>query len=68
MNALHTFLVFWSWFTSTHSCQVFVPDAVGNGNHVIYGGGCTDAMTFGQHVHGIVTWAGQSQGSVNFGG
>lgn len=68
MNALHAFLIFWSWFTSTHTCEVFVPDSAGLGNHIVYGGNCTDATTYAQHLHAIVAWVGQSQGSVNFGG
>ena len=66
MTTLHAFLVFWSHFTATHDCQVFVPDSAGNGNHVIYGGGCADGFSLARSLHAIVAWAGSSQGSIGF--
>ena len=66
MTVLHAFLVFWNWFMTTHSCEVFVPDSAGLGNHVVYGGNCIDALTYGHAVHGLVDWSGASQGGISF--
>ena len=64
---LAQFLLYWHTFVLTHVCQVWRPDTVGLGNHVVYGGSCAEAIPYAQHLHGIVAWMGSSQGLVNFG-
>lgn len=52
------FLIFWTHFVATHYCDVWWPDPVGLGNHVIYEGNCTDGFGFARVMHTAVTWTG----------
>ena len=60
------FLTFWTHFVASHQCQTFLPDSAGLGNHVFYGGNCTEGFAVAQHLHGIVAWMGSSQGLMHF--
>ena len=73
MQAVHAFLVFWNWFSTTHSCTVFLPQQAASGAHIIdanpqpfYGGGCTDAFDYARQLHATVVWQGATQGSLTF--
>jgi hypothetical protein len=70
MNALHAFLIFWNWFTTTHTCVAYFPDGgVGpqlTHNVVAYGGNCIQAISYAASLHGSVSWTGLTQGGINF--
>ena len=68
---LTTFLFFWHAFVATHVCDVWRPDSIGLGNHVVYEGNCVDGFNLARFWHTIVSWTGippvASQGVLTFG-